>query len=232
MKFVVHSHRNAQEIIDATPELSELWQEIQDAVASISDEKLLADYLDRVDASRAKEKSPPKSLSHSINALLDAYLVQRGWDRQSALFSQRPYTSANEKRWRLDFSKARTLSEDSTRRMRTTKSKTGIAVEVAFNHGEAIAWNLLKPVMASELNHVPKAIDIGEGVGVIIAATAALKARGGFDSAVGEFEKMLRYLDPMRDQLTTPTLIVGLGPPDSFGLVKRKGSFPSEISYF
>lgn len=231
MKYQIHSHRNAVEIVDATPELSELWEEIQFAIESISDESLLADYLERVDSSRGRGKSPPKSLSHSINALLDAYLVSRGWERQSALFSERPYTSANEKRWRLDFSKARTLSEDSTRRMRTTKKKTGIAVEVAFNHGEAIAWNLLKPVMASELNHVPKAVDIGEGVGVIIAATAALKARGGFDSAVGEFEKMLRYLDPMRDQLTTPTLIVGLVPPETFKLVKRKGSLPSEVIY-
>lgn len=208
-----------------------MWAELSDAILRISDESLLADYLDRVDASRAKRKSPPKSLSHSINGLLDEYLVRRGWERQSALFSQKPYTSANEKRWRLDFSKSLRLTEDSARRMQTTKTRTGIAVEVAFNHGEAIAWNLLKPVMASELNHVAKATDIGEGIGVIISATAGLKACGGFDSAVGEFEKMLRYLDPMRNQLTTPTLLIGLAAPESFRLVKRKGSVASEVIY-
>jgi len=162
---------------------------------------------------------------------LDDYLGKRGWEKQSALFSEKPYTSKNENRWRLDFSKSVSLSDDSARRMHTTKGKTGIAVEVAFNHGEAIAWNLLKPVMASELNHVAKATDIGEGVGVLICATASMKARGGFDSAVGEFEKILRYLDPMRNQLTTPTLIVGLEAPETFILKKRKGSISSEVIY-
>ena len=231
MRFTLHSHRNALEITEATPELAQLWAELQDAIGAMSDDGLLADYLERVDSSRAKRKSPPKSLSHSINGLLDEYLVRMGWERQSALFSQKPYTSKNEKRWRLDFSKSLRLSEDSARRMQTTKTRTGIAVEVAFNHGEAIAWNLLKPVMASELNHVAKATDIGEGIGVIISATAGLKARGGFDTAVGEFEKMLRYLDPMRNQLTTPTLLIGLDAPESFRLVKRKGSVASEVIY-
>lgn len=231
MRFTVHSHRNALEIVEATPELSLLWVELEDAIHAISDEDLLADYLARVDVSREHQKSPPKSLSHSINALLDEYLVRKGWEAQSALFSQKPYTSKNEKRWRLDFSKSLRLTENSARRMQTTKTRTGIAVEVAFNHGEAIAWNLLKPVMASELNHVAKATDIGEGIGVIVSATARLKARGGFDSAVGEFEKMLRYLDPMRNQLTTPTLIVGLEAPDSFKLLKRRGSSPSEVVF-
>lgn len=231
IKYRIHSHRNAKEIVEATPELTKLWSQLESAIAALDDASLLSDYQNRVDSSRATRKSPPKSLSHSINGLLDNYLVDRGWEKQSALFSQKPYTAANEKRWRLDFSKATALSESSARRMQTTKSKTGIAVEVAFNHGEAIAWNLLKPVMASELNHIAKATDIGEGVGVIICATATLKARGGFDSAVGEFEKILRYLDPMRNQLTTPTLIVGLEAPDSFKLLKRRGSSPSEIVF-
>lgn len=231
IRYRLHSHRNALDIIDATPELTQLWQQLQDAITNVDDDSLLSDYQDRVEDALAGRKSAPKSLSHSINGLLDRYLVVRGWERQSALFNEKPYTAANEKRWRLDFSKATPLSDSSARRMQTTKGKTGIAVEVAFNHGEAIAWNLLKPVMASELNHIAKATDIGEGVGVIICATRSLKARGGFDSAVGEFEKILRYLDPMRNQLTTPTLIVGLEAPDSFNLRKKKGSGPSEIVF-
>jgi hypothetical protein len=43
---------------------------------------------------------------------------------------------------------------------------------------------------------------------------------------------MLRYLGPMRDQLTTPTLIVGLAAPEAFRLIKRKGAIPSEVIYF
>jgi len=45
-------------------------------------------------------------------------------------------------------------------------------VEVAFNHGEATAWNLIKPVLASELNHVEKVIPTQAGV--FITCTEAL----------------------------------------------------------
>lgn len=50
-----------------------------------------------------------------------------------------------------------------------------LCVEVAFNHGEAIAWNLLKPVLACELNHVQKAIQ-GK-VGIYVCATDNQKRR-------------------------------------------------------
>lgn len=231
IKFQLHSHRNAREIIAAVPELSELWLEIESSIVAIDDSLLLDDYRLRARSSLTTGSAAPKSLSHSINGLLDSYLVAKGWEPQSALFSEEPYTSRNEKNWRLDFSKSASLGEESLRRSNTSHKRTGIAVEVAFNHGEAIAWNLLKPVMASELNHVAKATDIGEGVGVLICATASLKKQGGFDGAVGEFEKVLRYLDPMRNQLSTPTLVVGLEAPDSFKLVKKKGGGPSEIEF-
>jgi hypothetical protein len=103
-----------------------------------------------------------------------------------------------------------------------TSEITGIAVEVAFNHGEAIAWNLLKPVMAAELNHVEKETNIGAGIGVVICATEALKKAGAFDGAVGSYEKFLRYLKPMNGQLTVPMLIIGLEPPETFRVKKTK----------
>jgi hypothetical protein len=93
-------------------------------------------------------------------------------------------------------------------------------VEVAFNHGEATAWNLLKPVLASELNHVQKAIQTQAGV--IITCTEALKAEGGFDSAVGTFEKFIDYLKPLGSVLTVPILLIGLGPFDSFRIQHRR----------
>lgn len=229
MEFKLHSHRNALEIVNSTPELTVLWNELTWAIESISDDRLLDDYQARVLAKSKLNDSPPKSLSYSINDLLDFELVREGWQRQTALFSEKPYTSKNEKRWRLDFSKSVKLSEDSARRIQTSKEQTGFAVEVAFNHGEAIAWNLLKPVMASELNHVAKAVDIGEGLGVLISASSELKKKGGFDSAVGEFEKVLRYLNPMRDQLKTPMLILGLEAPKTFRLEKLKGRKPSRV---
>ena len=42
-------------------------------------------------------------------------------------------------------------------------------------------------------------------IGVVIAgAKKEMKAAGGFDNAVGTFEKAIRYLKPLQNQLTVP----------------------------
>ena len=48
-----------------------------------------------------------------------------------------------------------------------------------------------------------------------------MKKAGNFDSAVGSYEKFLRYLLPMQNMLPTPLLIVGLEPPESFYIDKN-----------
>ena len=75
-----------------------------------------------------------------------------------------------------------------------------------------IAHNLMKPVLASQLNHVEK--DNQKG-GIIICATDSLKA-GNFDSAIGPMEKFISYLKPYSTYLTVPILIIGLKPPKIF----------------
>ncbi|MBU0536465.1 MAG: hypothetical protein KKE20_05840, partial [Nanoarchaeota archaeon] len=112
------------------------------------------------------------------------------------------YSNKRETVWRLDFAK-----ED-------------ISVEVSFNHGEALAWNLTKPILASELNHVRKAIQTK--IGVIILVTDEMKAAGAFDGAVGSYDKAIRYLKPMNNLLTVPLVLIGLLPPDSFRIEKVK----------
>ena len=87
---------------------------------------------------------------------------------------------------------------------------------MVFNHGEAIAWNLIKLSMAAENNYVRKETDIGEGIGIYVCATAEMKKLGGFDGAVGEFEKVLKYLDPLNSKIIRPMIIVGLLPPKTF----------------
>lgn len=98
-------------------------------------------------------------------------------------------------------------------------AKDDISIEVAFNHAEAIAWNLTKPVLASELNHVKK--DIQTKIGVIITATQSMKEAGGFDGAIGTFEKFQDYLPPLQNLLTVPILLIGLLPPKSFHMVHK-----------
>ena len=99
-------------------------------------------------------------------------------------------------------------------------AKENISIEVAFNHSTVIAWNLLKPVLASELNHVQKAIQTK--IGIIICATQSLKSTGNFDGAIGTFENFLLHLRPMMNQLSVPLLIIGLEAPETFVMSEIK----------
>lgn len=190
MIYVEHSFRYAAEIIEQNPRYKQRYLEFVSVLAGITDDDLIQDYVER----RNNRSTGFKSLSTSINHLIKERITRvNGWVAESPIFSKPGYRSSA---WRLDFA-----SEE-------------FAVEVAFNHGSVIAFNLLKPVLASELNHVEK--EIQTELGLYVCATEALKAAGNFDGAVGTFEKTLRYLDPMRNQLTVPIMIIGLDAPDSF----------------
>ena len=170
-----------------------LWTEITDALLAITDEEIGRELPGR---------KTQKSISGPINSLIARELTKRGWVREASIFNDPIYKL--QKRWRLDFAK-------------TDGAGAGVAIEVAFNHAEAIAWNLLKPVLSSQLNHVEK--EFQTDMGVIIMATEALKAAGGFDSAVGTFEQFKRYLIPLGNILTVPLVLVGLKAPTSFLIV-------------
>jgi hypothetical protein len=167
-----------------------IWENIHKVISDITEEDLIAQH---------NSYSGVMSLSHAINQLLRDRFIVEGWHPESPIFQNDQYQGD---KWRLDFAKA------------------PVSIEVGFNHGEAISWNLLKPVMASELNHINKAIQTE--LAVVITATSALKQAGAFDSAVGEYEKYLDYLLPMQNQLTTPMVIIGLLPPETFVIEKQK----------
>lgn len=190
MRFEQHSFRHAAVIL-REPEFLQESEELLSILCDITDQDIIDQH--------AVYSGAQKSLSRSINDTLKRYLTDHGWAAESPIFQDTRYTGD---KWRLDF------------------AKKDISVEVAFNHGEATAWNLLKPVLASELNHVEKAIQTQ--VGVIITCTEALKAEGGFDSAVGTYEKFIDYLKPLGAVLTVPILLIGLEPFDSFRIQHRK----------
>ena len=184
MRYVVHSHRFGLAIAERS-EFAEEWLEIKQAIQSITDNEIQSTHEERC--------SKRKSISKAINLLLHDRFEAKGWTPESAIFNDPDYLQA---RWRLDF------------------AKKNISIEVAFNHGEAIAWNLMKPVLASELNHVEK--EVQTRLGVVIMATETMKAAGGFDSAVGTYEKAIRYLKPLQNQLSCPMILIGLNAPESF----------------
>lgn len=188
MESIVHSHRSAETLFRHDPRYRGLYREVLQVLEGIRDQDL-------IDAFQSANRRNIKSLSQPINQLIRDGLVALGWRAESPIFNDPGYTDT---RWRLDFAKGE------------------ISIEVAFNHGEAIPWNLLKPVMASELNHVQK--EIQTSAGIVIAATEELKLAGNFDGAVGSFEKFLRYLTPMYDHLPSPLLLIGLRAPRTFAV--------------
>ncbi|MBM6499158.1 BglII/BstYI family type II restriction endonuclease [Flavobacterium macrobrachii] len=189
MEFIYNSFRHSGVILNE-PEFIEEFTEILDVISSITDEQLITKHnsygINNIE-------NTPKSLSKAINDLLKSGLVARGWIAESRIFQDNNYQGDT---WRLDF------------------AKQDISIEVGFNHSSVIAWNLTKPVLASELNHVQKAIQTK--IGVIITATEELKQRGGFDGAVGTYEKYLDYLPPLNNVLTVPLFIIGLRAPNTF----------------
>lgn len=189
MKYRYHSFRHAGVIFNE-PEFIDQFVEILKIVDDITEEELITQHESY--GVNDIEKTP-KSLSIAINSILKKRFKEAGWSQESKIFQDNQYQGDT---WRLDF------------------AKDDVSIEVAFNHGSVIAWNLLKPVLASELNHVSKAIQTK--LGVVITATEALKKWGGFDGAVGTYEKYLEYLPPLNNILTVPLFIIGLDAPDTF----------------
>ena len=189
MDYVIESFRHAGVILNE-PDFVDQFSDVMQIISGISDEDLINKHLSY--GERDEEKLP-KSLSPTINSLLKERFIAYGWTPESGIFQDNMYQGET---WRLDF------------------AKDDISIEVAFNHASVIAWNLTKPVLASELNHVEKAVQTK--IGIVITATNDMKSLGGFDSAIGTYEKFLDYLPPLRNMLTVPLLIIGLKPPQSF----------------
>lgn len=191
MNYKVHSHRHAGVILNE-PEFIEQFSELMEVISFITDTDLINKHnsYGKLDVEKT-----PKSLSKAINDLLKDRFKEKGWQSESGIFQDTMYQGDT---WRLDF------------------AKDDISVEVAFNHSSVIAWNLTKPVLASELNHVEKAIQTK--IGVVITATSDLKRLGGFDPAIGTYEKFLDYLPPLMNVLTSPLLIIGLEAPETFSV--------------
>lgn len=189
MDFRTYSYRHGEEIANTIDEMRIDWDSLKEAIREISDEDIVQEF--------SQSQAVSKSLASSISNLMKDRLIKQGWASGSQLFLDNDYV--NERRWKLDY------------------SKNKISVEVAFNHAEAIAWNLIKPVLAGETNIVRKAVQTS--LGVIVTATNNFKWVGGFDSSIGTFEKHLTYLQPLSSILTVPMIIIGLEAPRSFHMV-------------
>lgn len=198
MQYKLYSHRFALNIVKDDTDFSSDYEEVISVIENITDSNLKEKFIEE------QQKRPnTKSLSTSINRLIKDGLEKKGgWNSESAIFKEKEYVKKNKSYWRLDFAKA------------------SIAIEVAFNHQEATAHNIMKPVMAGELNHVEKAIQ--SRMGIIICATDNLKKQGGFDSSIGTYERFISFMRPYNSFVTIPLLIIGLESPDTFLIMDKK----------
>ena len=196
MKYIITSHRYADILFQLDGNMKLLWKQVKDVLDNITDEDLIQEFT--IILSRQPET---KSISKAINSLIKTRLENKHWHSESPIFADEAY-NGSDGTWRLDF------------------AKQDIAIEVAFNHGGNVSWNLIKPVLSSELNHVEKAIQTKAGI--LITATDDMKKAGGFDSAVGSYEKYVEYLKPLNNILTTPILVIGLLPPETFKVIQQR----------
>ena len=183
----VANHRQIKSLLQSA-KFADDWNELREIVEGISEENIIQKHENEF-------AHNTMSLSRALNSLLKERFIERGWKAEPHIFQDYEYRN---RVWRLDF------------------AKNLISVEVSFNHGEALAWNMIKPTIASELNHVKK--EINTEIGVVILATEELKKIGCFDSAVGTWEKAITYLKPLQGQLTVPLLLMGICAPVSFRL--------------
>ena len=212
MKKRIFSHRHAEQILKNTPEYQHLYIEVLEAIENVTEQRIISHFRDNYEL-KGRSK---KSISESINQLLKVELSAAGWRPEARIFRDADFGDG---KWRLDFAKATPIPESDSRSYGNIR-ETGVSVEVGFNHSGSIAWNLLKPVLASELNHVEK--DIQTSIGIVITATRELQIAGGFDNAIGVFQDYVSHLVPLRDVLTVPILIIGLEAPETFRIGHSK----------
>lgn len=182
------------------------FDEFLGVIRGISDEDIIARFDNEAfKVAESKEGVFTKSISGAINTLIDERLCAKGWLGQSPIFGDKRFKRM---RWTLDFAKNGTFS-----------------VEVVFNNAGSLGWNLIKPVLACERNHVDKATETK--VGIIVLATKELKAAGGFDDAIATFDEAPLYLSAMQNIISaTPIIIVGLCAPKTFKVEHYVAEYP------
>ncbi len=134
-----------------------------------------------------------------------------------------PDPAAGKGFWTMDFHK------------RFDGQRNGVAIEVTFNHAEALPWTLIRPTLAYQSEAVLEGSRI-DVAGVVIG-TDHLKGRGStlrMDSSVGTYERLRTLLPKMKWVLPAPMVIFGLdwedggreGPIDEINLYELTSGLP------
>jgi hypothetical protein len=233
MNYELKYHREAQAFINDSsehPKIREDYNEIISTLDSISEEDLINGFNERKYGSAnvnnkifnepKSQRVDIKSLSEPINFIFKDRMIDKGWTPESPIFYDKEYGQGQgSKKWRLDF------------------AKNDISIEVAFNNTGAVAHNIIKPVLASQPNHVKKSINTKLGVIITaseesIATSKRLKneeIHSGFDQGIGRLNKFLTYLKPYHFIVTEPLIFIGLKPQKTFKIIQDKDELGKKI---
>jgi hypothetical protein len=203
MKFKSYSHRHADIILKE--KYSDGYSELLKVIAEVTEEKLIKEFL--YDDNN-KPRTPVVSLSPAINRVFKKEFIKMKWEVEPPIFKgdkyqKNPITNRKISPFRLDFAKDQQIS-----------------VEVMFNHAGDIGHVLLKPVLASEKNHVEK--EYKTEIAVLITQTTELKRMILTDNATSTYEQTIDYIQPYHNWITVPTLIIGLEPLETFKMTGPK----------
>lgn len=197
MEFKVYSFRHAETILEK--EFKSQYVQIIGILEGIKESEIIKTFQEK--------GANNKSLSTTINKLLKDRFIESEWEPESKIFKDKDFSKKSA--WSLDF------------------AKDDISIEVAFNHGTVAAWNLIKPTISGELNHIEK--EVNTKIGVVITATNELKKAGGFDGAIGTYEHYLKYIRALNNILTIPILLIGIEAPNTFKIMHKKNAKGKKI---
>jgi hypothetical protein len=229
VEFEKFSHRHAEALLNSVPEYQPLWQDLALKLEGITEEMLISHFKTNYEGKKKQTMSLSKSINELIKSELGALTPaelkkqklsdENRWVAESQIFGESIFGLS---KWRLDFARKVWTADDSGLKANKILEK-GISIEVAFNNAGSAAWNLLKPSIASELNHVKK--NIQTSIGILIVASHDMKVQGGFDKTVGTFDSYKAMLDPLQDVIKVPMLVIGLKAPKTFKIevYKRDG---------
>ena len=148
---------------------------------------------------RKKKFKREKSLSPTIGFIINEHIKNKpGWEINKPIFKKNFARERN-----LSF-----VSED-------------LAVEIGFNHCEAIEMKLLKLQLSiAPHEYLEKAIN--PKVGILISATNDMEDAGNFDSASGSYENIKGSIITLGSVLKIPFVLIGFKAPKTFYINKNK----------
>lgn len=193
MKYKSYSYNNANEIFMHNGDFKDTYENVLKIIDNITDDNL-ADKFEEVGKNS-------KSLSNTIYRLIEQKLIEQDWQKELHIFQDFAMDQSRSKRWTLDF------------------YKNHIQLEIAFNHEEGTAWNIMKFQLAHQPNSYKQEQEVK--IGILILATNQLKKSGGYDNSVGSYEKYIEYLAVFKPFVSLPLLLIGLQSPDEFKVKHR-----------